>query len=132
MRFAWILQEKQANDSELVTAFKLYVNFNSKRWGGKKDSIQTWQKGSLIGRGAFGKVYQCLNFLNGEIFCSKQIRISGKKAAKSLQNELDVLKSCEHRNIIDYIGHERVNNNLFIFTEYASGGSIASLLNKYI
>jgi serine/threonine protein kinase len=47
-----------------------------------------WQRGNLIGTGAFGKVYHGLNLHTGQMLAIKQIAIS----AQTDQKELDVFR----------------------------------------
>jgi len=48
-----------------------------------------------------------------------------------LEAEVEVMKSLKHRNIVRYIGTDRGPRYLHIFLEYASGGSIASMLQCF-
>lgn len=41
------------------------------------------------------------------------------------------MQSLTHRNIVRYWGTQRVRDEFHIFMEYVSGGSIATLLEKY-
>jgi serine/threonine protein kinase len=49
---------------------------------------------------------------------------------KDLQ-ELIILKSLDHPNIIKFYGFLRENQILYIFMEYATGGTLKSLYKKY-
>ena len=58
--------------------------------------IIKWKKGSLIGQGVFGKVYQALNIDSGELLAVKNHKLStdNSKAEKQLQNisrEINIL-----------------------------------------
>lgn len=48
-----------------------------------------WQKGGLIGSGAFGKVYLGLNLVTGELLAVKQVVLVGEKE----QQRREVIKN---------------------------------------
>jgi len=77
-----------------------------------------WQKGTLLGKGAYGKVFKAFNLHFGNEFAVKQVNQhresttnkKKKEAAKrraeiqSLGNEIEMLKQLKHPNIVSYIG----------------------------
>ena len=100
--------------------------------------IPKWKRGALIGEGAYGKVYECLNLETGELHAVKHIELSGSpetiyREVYFLKREILMLKNLYHKNIIQYL-YTEVNNDLSgvdIMMEYASGGSMRHLLNKF-
>jgi hypothetical protein len=93
-----------------------------------------WQLGPCIGKGAYAEVFQGINTVTGKFFAVKSIKINNESsaAAKALQREIDVMTQLpHHRNIVKYLGTEQTEGRLFIFLEYISGGSIASMLEKF-
>ncbi|KAK3242809.1 hypothetical protein CYMTET_47512 [Cymbomonas tetramitiformis] len=99
----------------------------------------TWQRGELIGAGAFGRVYMGMNQENGQLLAVKQVAIQNASTPKerteehvaALEAEVAVLRNLNHPNIVRYLGTERDDEFLNIFLEYVPGGSIASLLMKF-
>ena len=94
-----------------------------------------WQKGGLIGQGAFGKVYHALNLDTGEIMAAKQVLLgpeskSRTKKEEALKRELELLQEMNHEHIVRYLGAESQETSFNVFLEYVSGGSIASCLQK--
>ncbi|XP_024525121.1 mitogen-activated protein kinase kinase kinase 3 [Selaginella moellendorffii] len=96
-----------------------------------------WQKGKLIGNGTFGYVYVGFDSNNiGRMCAMKEVRIIGdndqsKESAKQLGQEITLLSRLRHQNIVQYYGSEAVEDNLYIYLEYVSGGSIHKLLQDY-
>jgi len=92
-----------------------------------------WKKGELIGAGSFGKVYIGLNESTGVLMAVKEVNINNEKEALGLQQEIDLMKSLSHENIVRYLGSEldSESNMFYIFTEWVPGGSITSILNKF-
>lgn len=97
-----------------------------------------WRRGELIGEGAFGKVYECLNVDTGEIMVDKHVKLSGDPAqiereVLNLKREISTLRGLSHRNIVRYL-HTEVSadgSGVDIFLEYVPGGSVRSLLSKF-
>jgi len=49
----------------------------------------------------------------------------------ALEREIDLLKTLQHENIVQYLDSSIDEDNLNIFLEYVPGGSVASLLRNY-
>ncbi len=103
-----------------------------------------WQRGEVIGQGAYGTVYLGLNLDTGELMAVKQLDTTevSEKELGSLENELRMLIAGDrsdkftesvlsHPNIVRYLGLERSENTLSIFLEFVPGGSIRSLIDKF-
>ncbi|KAL6063740.1 STE/STE11 protein kinase, variant 1 [Balamuthia mandrillaris] len=97
-----------------------------------------WRKGGLLGKGGFGTVYEGMNTDTGELMAVKQVTLPATlqnnheaKAVLSLQKEIEILSKLKHKNIVRYLGSERVDTSLNIFMELIPGGTIASLLHKF-
>lgn len=92
-----------------------------------------WQKGKLIGRGTFGSVYEATNRETGGLCAMKEVDIipddsKSAECIKQLEQEIKVLRSLEHPNIVQYLGSEIVEDRFCIYLEYIHPGSI----NKYV
>lgn len=78
-----------------------------------------------------------MNAKTAEIFAVKKLNFvsptSGvdKVLIQKLKKEIDIYRKLEHPNIISYIGSEIVDQKFCIYLEYASGGSLESVYNKY-
>jgi len=93
-----------------------------------------WQPGPCIGKGAFAEVFQGIDTETGKFLAVKQIKLKNEAlaAAKALQREINVMMQLpRHRNIVKYLGCEQTSDRFFIFLEFCSGGSIASMLEKF-
>jgi calcium/calmodulin-dependent protein kinase I len=93
-----------------------------------------WTDASLLGTGAFAKVYRGVSKATKELVAIKVIDKSqvGKEVSpKSLQTEVEVLKTIDHPNIIKLKGVFEDNDNLYIITEIAMGGELFDrIINK--
>ncbi|XP_043716092.1 mitogen-activated protein kinase kinase kinase YODA-like [Telopea speciosissima] len=95
-----------------------------------------WKKGRLLGRGTFGHVYVGFNSESGEMCAMKEVTLfsddaKSKESAKQLGQEIALLSRLRHQNIVQYYGSETVDDKLYIYLEYVSGGSIYKLLQEY-
>eukprot|EP00743_Colponemidia_sp_Colp-15_P006240 GILK01006712.1.p1 GENE.GILK01006712.1~~GILK01006712.1.p1 ORF type:complete len:572 (-),score=95.99 GILK01006712.1:175-1890(-) len=95
-----------------------------------------WQRANLIGEGAHGKVYLAMNVDNGQLLAVKSINLrvtneGQQKEIESLKQEISLLQTFQHENIVRYVGVQRSPKYLHIFMEYVPGGSITNLLRKF-
>ncbi|CAN6579104.1 unnamed protein product [Malus baccata var. baccata] len=95
-----------------------------------------WKKGRLLGRGTFGHVYLGFNSESGEMCAMKEVTLfaddaKSKESAQQLGQEIALLSRLRHPNIVQYYGSETVDDKLYIYLEYVSGGSIYKLLQEY-
>jgi len=123
---AFKAQTKQLENDLPVESFRVHVNATTAALGSTSSASSfnstsesatpytsggssklVWQKGQLLGQGGFGKVFKAFNLHIGTEFAVKQVEIpkvnsnARKKAeVKSLMNEIDILKSCSHPNIV--------------------------------
>lgn len=100
-------------------------------------AIVRWRLGDLIGEGTFGKVYQALNTDTGELFAIKEIEVRTAatedqvRQLQKLSEEIELMHNLRHNHIVRYKGSHRADKHFYIFMEYVSGGSIASILKRY-
>ncbi|XP_073490383.1 mitogen-activated protein kinase kinase kinase 19 [Aquarana catesbeiana] len=100
------------------------------------DSSIYWIKGEVLGRGAYGTVYKGLTS-QGELIAAKQVTLHAsdsdvaEKEYKKLQEEVDLLKTLKHDNIVGYLGTCLQDNIVTIFMEYVPGGSMANILRDF-
>ncbi|GAB2265179.1 hypothetical protein Dimus_000244 [Dionaea muscipula] len=95
-----------------------------------------WKKGKLLGRGTFGHVYVGFNSETGEMCAMKEVTLfsddaKSRESAKQLAQEIALLSKLRHPNIVQYYGSETVDDKLYIYLEYVSGGSIYKILQEY-
>ncbi|KAI1884925.1 hypothetical protein AGOR_G00214910 [Albula goreensis] len=95
-----------------------------------------WTKGEVLGRGAYGTVY-CGLTSQGQLIAVKQVALddsdpeSGAREYQRLQDEVDLLKTLHHTNIVGFLGTTLQDNVVSIFMEYVPGGSIASIIHRF-
>ena len=74
-----------------------------------------WQKGELLGSGAFGQVFMGMNLDTGELMAVKRVSLRSQRMgrgveaavqrnAAELEEEVAILKRLKHPNIVRYLG----------------------------
>ncbi|NXL56142.1 M3K19 kinase, partial [Chordeiles acutipennis] len=100
-----------------------------------KDPIM-WTRGEVLGKGAYGTVY-CGLTSQGQLVAVKQIvldtsdQLTTEKEYQKFHEEVDLLKTLKHVNIVTYLGTCLEDNILSIFMEFVPGGSISSIINRF-
>lgn len=91
-----------------------------------------WQQGQFVGGGTFGSVYAAINLDSGYLMAVKEIRLQDPQmiptVVAQIREEQAVLEVLDHPNIVSYYGLEVHRDKVYIFMEYCSGGSLATLL----
>lgn len=91
-----------------------------------------WQQGQFVGGGTFGSVYVAINLDSNHLMAVKEIRLQDPKMIPTIisqiRDEIGVLQGLDHPNIVQYYGIEPHRDKVYIFMEYCSRGSLASLL----
>jgi serine/threonine protein kinase len=96
-----------------------------------------WKKGDMIGAGSYGRVFMGLNMDTGGLIAIKELVFSrdNEKEVNAMQQEINLMKSLDHPNIVKYLGtemgDEQNSNLLYIFTEWVPGGSLQGLISKF-
>ncbi|CAK60937.1 unnamed protein product (macronuclear) [Paramecium tetraurelia] len=93
----------------------------------------TWTEGEMIGQGAFGRVILGMNRVSGQIMAVKQVFIKSgdENKVQSIQREIEILSKLQHLHIVRYYGSERKKDQLNIFLEYVSGGSVLMMIKRF-
>lgn len=104
----------------------------------REHSLIRWKRGDLIGQGAYGQVYECLDIDSGQLYALKHIALSGQeekihKAVNNLKREIANLRGLNHKAIVRYIQAEITEDHsgVDIILEFVPGGSLRQLLNKF-
>ncbi|TKS80622.1 Mitogen-activated protein kinase kinase kinase kinase 5 [Collichthys lucidus] len=77
-----------------------------------------------VGGGTYGEVYKARNKQNGELAAIKVIKMEPEDDFSIIQQEIVIVKSCKHPNIVAYYGSYIRSNKLWICMEFCGGGSL--------
>ncbi|XP_076059686.1 serine/threonine-protein kinase chk-1-like [Oratosquilla oratoria] len=85
------------------------------------DPQSNWKEISLLGSGSFGSVQLVENASSGLLCARKSIKIV---QIDRQQEEIEIHKKLDHDKIITFLGEDVKEEYLYIFLEYAPGGSL--------
>ena len=92
--------------------------------------MKNFEKIGNIGKGSFANVYLVKNILDNQIYAMKQILFANmiKQEQESALNEVRILASIEHPNIIDFkeVLIDEKENTLNIIMEFATDKDLLS------
>lgn len=88
-----------------------------------------------LGRGAFAIVYKLATKRDGHFFAAKELEkkrfIKNGRLDQRLDNELQIMKSITHPNVVQYIGYHDYVDHLYIIMEYVPCGDLQNYLSKH-
>ncbi|KRX07431.1 Protein kinase-like domain [Pseudocohnilembus persalinus] len=97
-------------------------------------NIMKWKIGDFIGAGTFGQVFRAMDINSGEIFAVKKIPLIGncnQEFYEATEQELSLINNVNHKNVVKYYGHEKIEKNLCIYLEYMDAGNIQNIYQKF-
>jgi len=108
-------------------------HFNSSLQCSANLEISKWKVVRELGKGAFGRVY--LAVYDNQYWAVKASQPNRGDSILQICNELELLKSISHPNVIKYIAFEYTheydsNGTAFMAMEYLSRGSLLDLIKK--
>jgi serine/threonine protein kinase len=83
----------------------------------------------IVGKGAFGTVYKCLDKSNGGLFAAKEFSKQNVDGFHSFQTEFSALRGLQHSNILQMIGYFEIGSNLYILMHLLDG-SLKEMLKE--
>ena len=90
-----------------------------------------------LGKGAYGEVYKgCTNMNEKEIYAIKEITIPSKGSDNyriitgTARNEIKILKSLSHENIVKYIESFENANHIYLVMEYCNDGNLETYIKN--
>ncbi|XP_075976213.1 mitogen-activated protein kinase kinase kinase 4-like [Anticarsia gemmatalis] len=88
-----------------------------------------WQRGQMIGRGGFGKVYAVVNTETGQSLAMKELSIKTEQLKEAI-NELRILEGINHPHLVKCFGCELHRDKMLLFMELCTEGSLETLVVK--
>uniref|UniRef100_A0A915CVI5 Ste24 endopeptidase n=1 Tax=Ditylenchus dipsaci TaxID=166011 RepID=A0A915CVI5_9BILA len=128
-------QEQLLNERKIgqVVETKTSHDFNSFFFPSKKAPFE-WQRleNRNLGSGSFGSVYLVMNLRDKCLTAMKQIHVrrENNAALKALVDEVDILRQLDHPNLVKYYGVEVHKDELLIFMEYCSEGTLSRVCRE--
>jgi hypothetical protein len=130
---------RSSSDTARVALVPMLNKFNSMKTNKKGlvammeyNTLETatgkFSESNLLGAGGFGCVYKA-NFEGGLVAAVKRFGHRGQDCEKEFENELDLLGSIRHLNIVSLLGFCIHEENRFIVYELMENGSLEAQLH---
>jgi serine/threonine protein kinase len=89
----------------------------------------------LLGEGSFGKVHLTKKEGDSKKYATKELdreEIDSSEAKKYLINEIRILQSLNHPNIVKFVDIKKTKKHYYIMMEFCNGGELSKNLEKYM
>lgn len=85
-----------------------------------------YKLGEVLGEGAFGSVRLVKNKVTGIVRAMKSIKKSSiiQEDEQKMFTEVQILKQCDHPNILKLYELYQDDTNYYLITEYCNGGEL--------
>jgi len=96
--------------------------------------INDFTLGKCIGQGSFGEVYLTTRNGYNKLYATKKVskqKIELPSVKKHFIDEIEILKTLNHKNIIKLETIRQSQNNFYIICEYYNGGGLFDCLKQY-
>ncbi|KAL9066934.1 MAG: hypothetical protein Q9157_006983, partial [Trypethelium eluteriae] len=105
------------------------------QYGMKWDGGNDYNVVGHLGKGAFANVYKLATNTDGKFFAAKELekRRFMKRGVldKRIQNEMEIMQTVRHPNIVQYVNYHDVNNHLYIIMEFVPCGDLQGYLQDH-
>ena len=95
-----------------------------------QDLLSAYEKVKLLGEGSFGEVWLVRHKLLGKEFALKIIEKSPYSNVNQIINEINILKTLDHPNILKILEFHLENDKFYIVTDYCPEGELFNEIEK--
>eukprot|EP00041_Stephanoeca_diplocostata_P012799 m.215350 g.215350 ORF g.215350 m.215350 type:complete len:731 (-) comp19094_c0_seq1:169-2361(-) len=95
----------------------------------QRDPEKLFEIISQIGSGSYGSVHKALIKRTGKLAAVKKINMEDGEEYADIENEISMLETCDHENVVAYYGSFRKDNVMWICMEFCGGGSVSDIYN---
>lgn len=103
-------------------------------WGMHWNGGDRYNVVGQLGKGAFATVYRLATKSDGLLYAAKELEkrkfMKNGILDRKLQNELQIMKSIHHPNVVQYVDCQDIVNHLYIIMEYLPCGDLSQWLAK--
>ena len=94
----------------------------------REDPTTIFQELVKLDEGSSGAVYRGVDVRSGHTVAVKIIHIRPDTKLESLENEIAILQSCVHQNIVEFLGAFSKDTELWLGMEFMPGGKLTDIL----
>jgi p21-activated kinase 1 len=115
-------KKKKMTDEEILSRLRAIVSIG--------DPNRKYTKMEQIGQGASGKVYTAIETATGMEVAIKQMNLQQQPKKELIINEIIVMKSNKHPNVVNFLDAYLVTEELWVVMEYLPGGSLTDVVTE--
>jgi len=115
-------KKKKMTDEEILSRLRSIVSIG--------DPNRKYTKMEQIGQGASGKVYTAIETATGYEVAIKQMNLQQQPKKELIINEIIVMKSNKHPNVVNFLDAYLVTEELWVVMEYLPGGSLTDVVTE--
>jgi len=115
-------KKKKMTDEEILAKLRQIVSIG--------DPNRKYTKMEKIGQGASGTVYTAIETATGMEVAIKQMNLQQQPKKELIINEIIVMKSNKHPNVVNFLDAFLVTEELWVTMEYLPGGSLTDVVTE--
>jgi len=115
-------KKKKMTDEEILARLRSIVTVG--------DPNRKYTKMEKIGQGASGTVYTAIETATGMEVAIKQMNLQQQPKKELIINEIIVMKSNKHPNVVNFLDAYLVTEELWVTMEYLPGGSLTDVVTE--
>ena len=115
-------KKKKMTDEEILEKLRTIVTVG--------DPNRKYTKMEKIGQGASGTVYTAIETATGMEVAIKQMNLQQQPKKELIINEIIVMKSNKHPNVVNFLDAYLVGEELWVTMEYLPGGSLTDVVTE--
>merc|ERR1712137_1293605 len=96
----------------------------------KEDASEVFTDSVKIGEGAAGEVFLATDTRTNERVAIKKMQLN-EESLPLIVTEVDIMRSSNHPNIVNYIDSFLVDDQLWVAMEFMGGGCLTEVLDQY-
>ncbi|KAJ9669266.1 Protein kinase protein rad53 [Coniosporium apollinis] len=108
--------------------------YASTRYGMHWNGDGIYNVTGVLGKGAFATVFQLATAMDGQILAAKELEkrrfIKNGQLDQKLDNEMRIMKTLVHRNIVQYVDYVDAKDHIYIIMEYVPCGDLQDYLKE--
>ena len=107
-----------------------HAGVTSDATGGRSSCMDRYKPVGVLDRGGQALVHLVQHKRDGRLLVAKELRVSGldREEHRIALEEVKCLQRMDYPNIVGYVEHFEASGALYIITEYADGGTLASAI----
>jgi len=107
--------------------------FGKFKFQSKQGSIEDYELGDLIGKGAYGEVFQAVHKETGKNYAIKvydRYQMTQANKLKSINNEIKIIRRLDHPNLVKLFSVHETVTNIYLVMELVTGVPLSDYIKQ--